>query len=43
MVGTSKGGIRNQFHHVINIDRPQLTTEDIKKLEEGMAKAADAK
>ena len=27
----------------IKIDRPQLSPEDIKKLEEGMAKAADAK
>jgi hypothetical protein len=27
----------------LSIDRPQLSPEDIKKLEEGMAKAADAK
>ncbi len=27
----------------IKVDRPQLSPEDIKKLEEGMAKAADAK
>ena len=27
----------------IKVDRPELTPEDIKKLEEGVAKAADAK
>ncbi len=27
----------------IKVDRPQLSPEDVKKLEEGMAKSADAK